>query len=255
MSSSAFLRSGRLNIKDGRGPRESGLFFGRNGFAGWDSGAIMRTPTTKRPNQHGDFDTNGTLSGRLWPLRGVCFYKTPYEFNRFRDMVIGHGVAGGRFAVTVTRNGRSLRAMARLANGQQSTFEEVGTKGYAEWSMDWWFPDPLKYGELFEITPGSSVTVENEGNFPATAKYRITGSAPGGYTITGPNDEQVVINRPLSAGAPHLFDMARMQLYVDGTPVDDGVTRSEVFLLRPGVSKVSVSNGLSLDVEGRHTFL
>lgn len=245
------IRSEALQIT---GYGTEGLVIEDSGFEGWDDGAPMRTDATPRPQAHGDFPIRGWLGGRLVTLRGLCLAASPWELEKYRDQVMGHGASGLLFDVAVQRNGRTLTGTARLASGVKSEFVDIG-QSTARWTMSWWFPDPRKYGEAFSFGPASSVTVVNRGNFAAEPRFRVTGSAPGGYTITGPSGNEIVVSRALTSGAPHEFDMADMRLYVDGTRVLGGVAKADRFGLRTGSQTVTVSGGLNLTVTGRETYI
>lgn len=252
------IRTGALDIRgtpafDPTDPR--GFYVGPGGFRGWDDGVTMRSETIGRPQAHGDFDQRGWLAGRMVNLSGSCFAGSPWELLKFRDQLMGHGAWGDTFGVTIARDGVSLAGTARLASSIAPEFIDAGTGLSATWSVSWWFPDPRKYGESFSEGPGSSVTILHRGNFRAEAVVRVTGSAPGGYTITGPAGQDVVITRPLGSGDVHVFDMASMQLSVNGTRVLGGVGRAQRFTLPTGRSTITVSNGLSMTVTGRHTYI
>lgn len=232
-----------------------GFYLGEGGFTGWDDGVTMRSETAPRPQAHGDFDSRGWLAGRMVNLSGWCIGESPYDLLKFRDQLMGHGAWGDTFRVDVTRDGKTLFGTARLAAATAPTFVDVGNGLRASWSVSWWFPDPRKYGEEFTGGPGSSVTVVHRGNFRAEAKIRVTGNAPGGYTITGPAGRDVVITRALAPGDEHLFDMASMSLYVNGIRVLGGVGRAERWAMPTGASTITVTGGLSMTVTARHTYI
>lgn len=252
------LVSGRLTIRQSpQGQdRPRGLYFGPGGFTGWDDGVTMRSETVSRPQAHGDFDTPGYLSGRLVPMKGTCFADSPQDLEEWRDLFTGHGADGGKFVVSVERNGRTLFGTARQAAGTTPTFEDVGTGRRANWATTWWFADPLKYGEAFNFPPGQTVIAEHRGNFPAQPRLRVSGASAGGYTITGPGGRQIVITRALAAGQPHTFDTATGRLTVGGSRVLGGIARADLFALPPSsATSISVSNGLTLEVLGNQTYL
>ncbi|QLD10888.1 hypothetical protein [Microbacterium oleivorans] len=252
------LTSGRLTIRQSpQGEaRPRGLYFGPGGFTGWDDGVTMRSETIARPQAHGDFDTPGYLSGRLVPMKGTCFADSMEDLEEMRDMFVGHGGDGGKFTVTVERNGRTLFGSARQAAGTTPTFEDIGTGRRAKWSASWWFPDPLKYGAAFDFPAGQTVLAVHRGNFPARPRLRVYGDAGGGYTITGPGGRLIVITRPLVAGQPHTFDTATGRLTIGGARALGGIARSDLFTLPPtSATTISVSNGLTLQVLGNETYL
>lgn len=251
------LRSAGLTILQSPADqhRAEGLYFGKGGFEGWDDGSVMLSESLSRPQSHGDFDMPGFLAGRLMAIEGWCIADSQYELEQYRDQFIGHGSDGGKFVVAVERNGRTLRAEARVASGQKPTFVDTGGVNRAKWSTMWWFPDPRKYGDANTFGPASSVEVIQRGNFPALPVLHITGASAGGYTITGPQGRQIVVTRPLVAGVPHRFDMRTARLYVGGSRVLGGIARADLFTVPPGlpVTPISISAGL-LRVEVDDTF-
>ncbi|MBO3663738.1 hypothetical protein [Microbacterium stercoris] len=236
--------------------RVEGLYVRRDAFDGWDDGVAMRSDTVARPQAHGDFDMPGFLAGRLMPFSGWAIAERPASLEMLRDRFIGHGADGAKFRVTVIRNGRELWADARLAAGQVPTFKDVGTGRRAAWKTAWWFPDPRKYGHLHTFGPAATVQAFHEGNFPALSELVVTGSAAGGYTITGPGGREIVISRPLVSGTPHRFEMRTGRLYVGGSRVIGGVARAELFTIPSGLpaTEISVSAGL-LTVEVHDTYI
>lgn len=235
-----------------RAPRNA-LIIRDGGFT--DEGAAMRAQTIPRPQAHGDFDMPGFLSGRLMPLKGWAIADSEYELAHLRDQVFGHGAAGGKFRVTIDHGGRTMWADARVASGTAPTFSERG--GVAEWSMTWWFPDPRRYGDATTYGPSPTVQVIQRGNFPALPTLHITGSAPGGYTITGPAGRQIIVTRALATGVPHRFDMATGRLYVGGGRVLGGVARADLFSIPPTLppTSLSINAGLQLRVDVTDTFI
>lgn len=252
------LRSGALDIK--KSPiddvRPHGLYFGKEGFNGWDDGASMRGETLSRPQAHGDFDMPGFLAGRLVPMSGWAIADNMLELEQLRDLFIGHGADGQKFKVTITRNGRPLHGTARLAAGTTPTFVDTGRGKRARWSTMWWFPDPRRYGDATTYGPASALQVIQRGNFPALPTLHITGNAPGGYTITGPNGRQIIVTRALAAGVPHRFDMATGRLYVGGAAVIGGVARAQLFTIPPTLPPTTISiNVGQLRVDVPDTFI
>jgi hypothetical protein len=252
MDSALTVRTGPLEF---RGFGDEGFIIQPRGLEGWSDGTTMRTVTTPMPQSHGDFDQPGYLSGRLVNLRGTCIADSQWELERYRDQFIGWGAAGTKFTVVVEQGGRALRGQARIAANQRPSFIDLGDGLNASFSTSWWFPDPRKYGEAYSFGPGSTVTTEMRGNFPSLPRLRVTGSASGGYTITGPGGAQIVITRPLVSGTPHEFITADATLLVGGTRVLGGVSKAELFTIPPGRSQVSVSGGLSLTVRGDEPFI
>lgn len=257
------VRSGGLTIRqspEGES-RVQGLYVGRDGFDGWDDGATMRSETVARPQAHGDFDYPGFLAGRLVAMEGWAIATSPKELERLRDRFVGHGADGTKFAVSIERNDRSLRAEARIAAGTRPSFKDDGTGRRARWSVSWWCPDPRKYQSNTEpdgspFGPGTSLQVFHRGNFPALPVLTITGASAGGYTITGPSGRRIIVTRALAAGTPHTFDMRTGRLSVGGVRALGGVARAELFAIPPGLTPttISISAGqLTVDVE--NTFI
>lgn len=258
MSELLLLQSGALTIR--KSPVDmkivEGMFFGEDGFSGWDDGATMRSYTSPRPQAHGDFDSRGYLSGRMMAISGWAVAQSPEKLLNFRDLFIGHGAEGERFTVAVTRNGQTRSAVARLAVGDVPTFVDNGTGLRARWAASWWLPDPYKFGARL-ATSGIAQTVEiiNRGNVPARPRLRVRGNRPSGYTITGPDGQQIIVTRALASGTYHDFNLGSARFAVDGTRVLNALGVTELFTIPIGRSTISVSSGATLEVIGNETFL
>lgn len=106
--------------------------------------------------------------------------------------------------------------------------------------------DPRKYGEVNDF-PGGTVAV-NRGNFPARPQLIVSGTAAGGYTVTGPGGRRVVVTKALAAGAPHTIDFGKGGLWIGGVRQLRAITVYEPWEIAPGLPGVvaTVNNSAAL---------
>lgn len=95
--------------------------------------------------------------------------------------------------------------------------------------------DPYKYGDTqsFSTSAGSSVAVSHRGNVPAWPVVTITGSMPGGYSMSL-NGRTVKVTQGLSSGKTHTLDMRSGILREDGDRIHGGIDISEYLRINPG---------------------
>lgn len=221
------------------------------GFVGIEDGVDVRRTSQDRPGAHGAFDAQGYLDARVMTINATI--RTPSAAQtRARCLQLSGLLADGELGlVTVTRESDVLSAWGRLASKTKAVVRGAAPR-YADAQLQMWFANPRLYGETRHFTGGQLAF--HRGNFPASPRLTVTGSAPG-YTVFGPDGKQIVVTRTLVAGAPHVIDLADGSLRVGGARVFGGLARADLWTIPSGgTAAQSVSAG-ALDVEVVDTFI
>lgn len=225
-------------------------------FEGWEGMTSGRREAVAIPFQHGEFDLPVFRGPRVVSIAGFVVARSAYELGQFSAAITGCGADGDLVPITVHLQGLVLEAQVRVIEG---TFKDSGRRGdlvTGTFTMQLVAPDPRKYGEQQRFDDSGSVQVHHRGNFPATPTLRIAGTAPSGYTITGPGGRQIVVTRALTAGSPHTLDLASGGLIVGSSRVAGGISTWRPFTIPPRKKvTVSVSDGLDLRVTLRDTYM
>lgn len=196
---------------------------------------------TKRPTEHGAFLAEATLEERTVRIPG--FYVGPThqhvqnEGNRLRGLLTSR-----------------LRLVVETPLGTEwvsgvVTQARMTPRGFfpeADWSVEVVCEDPRVYGEV-EDFPGGQVAI-HRGNFPARPQLVVSGTAAGGYTVTGPGGRRVVVTKALVSGSPHTIDFAKGGLYINGVRQLRAISIYEPWDIAPGLpgAMATVNNGLAL---------
>jgi hypothetical protein len=225
-----------------------------DGWAGWDEGVAMRREEVVRPSSHGSFDTPGYLTPRVTTISGWMVAPTAGDLATMRKQLTGLLADGSSGTLTVETAEGETTASVRLAG--QTAVKVSGSEREARFQIQFWSPDPRRYGVTHTYGPGSSVsTVEHDGNFPAVAELTVAGSSGGGYTVTGPDSRLITVTTPLVTGHPHTIDMRTGSLVVDGVRVVGGFSVYQPWSVPAGATvTVSVSAG-TVTVQVRDTFV
>lgn len=226
---------------------------GGDGLKGWLDGVDMRNESIPRPSAHGEFDVPGFLGGRIVSITGLIRATSAADFEDALEELSGLLSDGSSEEMEVQQNTRTLTAMVRRHGAPDVISIVYGA--LARYRIQFWAPDPRRYGASNTDGPSSSISVNHAGNFPATSVLTVAGSSGGGYTITGPGGRQITVTEPLVSGTPHTLDLATGALVVDGDRIIGGITVYEPWTVPVGASvSVSVSAGTVTAVT-RDTFV
>lgn len=221
-------------------PNESGddvgFFIERGGFAGWESSTDMRLQETARPLSAGSFDEDGFLGSRVVSVSGFAQADQPERLGHMRGTVMGLGARGKRVQVTVDMHGKSLWASARVYG--KSSFTDQGDSLTARFQIQFWFPDPQKFGETNAFPAGASATVHHFGNYDAIPAVTVTGT--GAYTISD-GTHQFTVSNPIAPGQVDTIDFAKGWVYRNGVLLFGAVSRAETITVPPGLPKTTLT--------------
>lgn len=225
-----------------------------DGFEGWDDGVDMRLQDTARPQAHGSFDLPGFQDARTVAISGHVLADSPRKLAALRSRLTGLLAGGALGRIQVERFGETQWADGRLAS--KTMFTERGGQNVASFQIQLWCADPRKFGELraFDVAPGTPAQAFHRGNYAATPVIQVNGPLTGGFTITHPNGQFVVLG-DLGSSSWVRVDMNTGRLKLNGNDRSDLVTRADVCTVPPGTTTTfTLSNGSGY-VEVLDTFI
>ena len=242
---------GGIRFESGPADPSACFLISPQGMTGWESGVGVRRDETKRPVAHGAFDQAGYLDPRVVAISGQILARTPSEVRWMAARLAGLLAGGGSGRLSVADDAGVKWCDVRLAATTQiSTFG--GTETEAEFQVQFWAPDPRKYGSV-AVFSGASVQAFHYGNFAATPVVEVAGPVSAPYTVAS-QGHQVTVTQALTAGQKHRIDMATGWVYLDGV-LQTGVTSAvDVFTIPPGEA-VSVTGPASMTVRVADTFI
>ncbi|WP_424937531.1 MULTISPECIES: hypothetical protein [Bacteria] len=216
--------------------RPHGLFVARDGFQGWDDTPDAVREAIARPGTHGEYDLPVYMGARVFSIDGHAIAWSDLALASLRSTVTGIGAAGGRFQVTVTHQGQTLRAYAR--RGGKATFQDKGFRvgrRRASFQVQFVAPDPRKYGDQHTYAAGEEAI--HWGNFPASPVLEVRGPTPP-YTIQTSIGRQLTIAQGLGLGQTHRIELRTGRLYRDGVLQVGAIVGGATWVVPPGLPGV-----------------
>lgn len=205
------------------------------GLKGWMSGTTIRRDEVARPSAHGAFDAPGFQSARVVSIEGAILATSEDVLERMILQLTGLLADGSTGQLTVQDDhGNATWADVRLA--AQTQVDRSTTGREADFQVQFWAPDPRRYGDLQSFPPAGasaatgSVSVFHRGNFPAHPVISI-GSAPSAYEITSPAGTFSVAGA--AAGGTHVVDMRTGRVTRNGVLMP-GVSSGATWAVPPG---------------------
>lgn len=215
-------------------------------------GVDMRLEQVERPSAHGSFSLPGYLTGRSISWGGLILTDTPQEQEHAMRSLSGL-LAGGLTDRLTIENTSSQWSTVKRAGEFDMRMRAYGR--VASYRLQLWAPDPRIYGDVHNFTAGQGAV--HYGNAPARPVFTVTGTAPGGYTITGTNGQVITVTYPVVPGWPHRIDTAKGGLFVNGNRVIGGISVWNPKPVGPGLPAVtfSITAGVALQVDVTDTFI
>lgn len=208
-------------------------------FTGWRGGGQVRREDAPRPLAHGSFSAPGFLAARTISLSGTIIAPTASELSHMCDKLeaLLVGVESSRLSVQED-DGRVTWADVGLAmQGQAVPFGDGQT---ADFQIQFWAPDPFRYGETLSYGPASSVQVFHYGGIPVEPVITVPNGAAS-YTITSPGGSFSVSG--ITSGGTHRVDMRTGWVYRNNVLVE-GVGVGNTWTVPPGLPWThSISTG------------
>ena len=219
------------------------------GLTGWFGGLEPRREESPRPLADGSFDARTFMAARIVGIQGHILASSKATLISRINQLNGLLSDGSLGRLTVQDDhGNATWADVRLASATKVTRSPTGLE--ASFQVQFWAPDPRRYGELRSFANGSNVF--HRGNAPAFPVVRINSGAAS-YDITWQGRTFRVSGAP--SGGVHRVDMRTGRLTRNGVPVLGAVVRAETSPLPPGARwSYSVSAGSGVTVEVHDTF-
>lgn len=224
----------------------TGLFVGRDGLQGWQGLPARRREALVRALSDGEHDVPVRLPSRVITIDpGHVLAESEFDLRKLCDKANGWGARGNRFDLTVDQLGQMLTATVRvIAAEAYDRQRRAGGMFLGAWSATLVAPDPRKYAPPVPYTvgsPGGSVWVSSEGNFPAHPTIEIP-DAPSSYSVSSMGGVFTVTGA--TGGGTHRVDLMTGRVYRNGVllpgvghgqlwAIPNG-TQWQVFLSAPG---------------------
>lgn len=197
---------------------------------GWTDAPGIMMSEVKRPADHGSFVVPAFLRPRTVRLRGFYVGNNHYELehasSNFRSLIAQH------LMLSIEDVNETNRAKGTVA---EASFTNYGFAPEGQWTLVLECEDPRIYGKTNEYA-GSAPAVQ-WGTFPAWPTFVVTGSSPGGYTITGPGGKRIVVTTALVAGIPHTIDVSEGEVTIGGSL--GNISVFEPWTIGPGLPAVT----------------
>lgn len=220
------VRLGGLTFDGAEKDVEFSVF--RDGLRGWFESVSVRRESIPRPSAHGEFPARGYRGGRMITLTGRIFSNSPadqeHKFDRLNGL-LGDGQTG---RLVVDNAGSSRWADVQLDGEPEITQRMYGE--FADYRLQLWAIDPLKYGETRTFGPGAAY---HYGNAPSFPTFTVTGTYPSGYTISA-GGESFVVSQALVAGQTHRIEMKTGALFRNNVRQISGVSSASRWAVDPG---------------------
>lgn len=192
----------------------------------------MRREKIARPYSPGSFTTPGFLAEQEFKWSGLILTDTEFAQQKAIERLSGLLSDGGLSRLTIDFG------EVRWANVQREDIPEpsiVVPGRIASYQVEVSAPDPFLFGKTREYADG--VPVIQRGTHAAFPVFVVTGSAPGGYTITGPSGKRIVVTSALTVGTPHTIDTAEGEVMVGGSL--GNISVFEPWAIGPGLPGVT----------------
>jgi hypothetical protein len=237
------VQIGDLRFRGGEGSK--GFFISRDGLVGWDDSPDVRFDAVQRENADGEFDVPVFYGVRTLTVSGFCYASSSQELGVFRNRLMG--LSPNRLLTAVTLHGTKTTAYGAMSAASKFQVDMPGRR--AAYQLTRRFVDPRQYGATNTAAGGTGVAVKtfHYGNAPAASVLVVSGSDPGGYTITGPGGRTIVVSRSLDAGQPHTIDMATGLLFIGGVVQYGAMDSADMWVVPPGKTVSQQTNVSSVD--------
>jgi hypothetical protein len=181
---------------------------------GWFDGPPVRLTDEARPTSDGDFDLPSTYGSRLITIGGRVVCTSEGGARQAGNRLTGLLLPAALVKAHVTDTGEQTWARVKLAD--KPTVKRVGKLIRFQYQLK--APNPRRFGEKNSptITTAAPATITQRGNYPATPKFTVSGSMPGGYTLTV-DGRNYTVTVPLVNGSPHVIDYNDGRLRIGGT--------------------------------------
>lgn len=183
--------------------------------AGWTGGPGRRRETISRPLVRGSFDSVGASSDLSVTWGGTYHGSSLADVMHMGRALTGLEGVDERVKVVVDWED-NLWAWARV---DRVRFVPHGSLPRADYQVELWLPDPVKFGDLHTWTVAANVasTIHHYGNFQAAPRFIVRGPQPAGYSITATGKPSFQVNASLGTSSVDVVDFATGRVYRNGS--------------------------------------
>lgn len=197
---------------------------------GWTETPDVSMQQIKRPEGDGMFPTPAFLEDRVVSLSG--FYVASSQHELEHESARLRGLIKRRLRLVIEDARGTFWADGTVT---RASFANFGFIPEGNWAVEFTCDNPHVYGPVNEFTAGEVAI--HRGNSPAWPTFVITGTSAGGYTITGPNGQRIVVTTALASGTPHTIDTSEGEVMVGSTL--GNVSVFEPWTIGPGLPGVT----------------
>lgn len=209
-------------------------------LTGWDDLPPARLDDNPRPNAHGSFDAPVWSGPRTVTLEGYCI--DPADRSMLLTALTASAAIAGDAdpgSLAVTFADRTLTAAARMTRSA-TTLKNWGV-GHFGWAVEWWCPDPLRYGpaaagstppaddpgglvfplgsplDFGPLATLGRVNLVNPGSAASYPRFTITGPLVGGFELVEVNSgRRIRLERDVPDGSTVVIDARAGSVSYDG---------------------------------------
>lgn len=198
---------------------------------GWFDSPDQKRSNESKPRGDGNYQTPINYESRLITFNGRVVSRSHGYLHESAERLASLLFRGGKSFV-VQGHGATQWALVDPRGKTSITFP---TDTRMEFQIPLEAIDPFKYGEFrkFSASVGADAAVFHRGNAPAFPYVVVSGSMPGGYTLTVAGSS-VVVTEPLTSGVSHTVDFRKRRLYKGSTPVRGGLSTASYALVERG---------------------
>lgn len=228
-------RIGGLTFEGGAGTATYDI--APDGLRGWFEGVDVRSERYPRPSSHGFFPGEVLRGGRTITLRGKIHSRGSADQEHALARLTGLLGDGqiGRF--TVQTPSGSTWADVQLDDVPEVTMQVYGQT--AEYRLQLWAPDPIRYGEKHAFASGAEV--HHRGNARSFPVVKVVGPRPA-YTISA-GGKSFSVSQALTAGQAHEVHLKTGAVYRNGVRQMNVVAAATRWSVAPGQSLVHTISG------------
>lgn len=220
------VRVGSLLFEGGSGWAEFDIE--RDGLTGWFDGVPADGERVRRPTSDGTYPSRAFRPGRTIVLNGHVwshsFAEQEHSFDRLKSI---SETEPTRFVVDTDRGSRWADVV--LEEGPE--FTNVIAGRFADYRLQFYARDPLKYGETRSFAAGEGAY--HYGNAPSFPVIEVRGVYASGYTVSA-GGKSFVVSAALASGQVHSIDMRTGALSLNGSRVLGGVSSASTWAVQPG---------------------
>ncbi|MGC5078455.1 hypothetical protein [Agrococcus sp. DT81.2] len=203
-------------------------------LTGWTGGPGVKRGTIARQGGPGSFSIKGYATDRVVVFRGRYHGSSIADVQYMNDALSGLESLEQRATVAWPES--------RWVNAHvdKVRFDPQGALPWADYQVELWVPDSVKFGDLHTVGPVAAnvpATLHHYGNTPAYPRFVVSGPQPSGYSIFATGKPSFQVNSPLASGSTDVVDFATGRVYRNGSLLVGGVSFPRTWSVPGGVTQ------------------